>query len=91
MKRKLLATSFASMFVLASVMVGPATARGGGGGGGHCCGGGGMMGVSGFAGASSITSVNATSPVGCRNNTGGSRCRGMASSRRNPQMAWPRE
>jgi hypothetical protein len=56
-------------FVLACAMVCPASAHGGGGGGGH---GSSMMGVSGFAGTTSMTNYNYN--VGCINNKYSSRC-----------------
>jgi hypothetical protein len=56
--------------VLACAMVCPASARGGGGGGGH---GASMMGVSGFAGPTSMMNSN---NVGCINNKYSSRCAG---------------
>jgi hypothetical protein len=56
--------------VLACAMVCPASAHGGGGGGGH---GGSMMGVSGFAGPTSMTNSYS---VGCINNRYSSRCAG---------------
>jgi hypothetical protein len=48
MNRKFLSASFASMFALTCIMVGPASAHGGGGGGGH---GGARMGATGVGGA----------------------------------------
>jgi hypothetical protein len=53
MNRKFLSASFASMFALTCIMVGPASAHGGGGGGGHGGGGhgGAMMGATGVGGA----------------------------------------
>jgi hypothetical protein len=83
MNRKFLSASFASMFALTCMMVGPASAHGGGGGGGGAMMfatgvGGAMMGATGVGGAVAPYNPFSTSSntLGCK--TGkehSSRCR----------------